>query len=448
MDPDPANLMFKLILLFILIFINAFFAMSEIAIITLNDLKLQKMAEDGNKKAKKILKLTENPSNFLSSIQIGITLAGFLTSASAAENFATPVANFLSELFNFTATPGWMETVSLVVVTIIISFFSLVLGELVPKRIAMQKYESISFKIVDILVFIMMAFKPFIKILSFTTNVIVKIFGLNPDANEETVTEEEIRMLVDAGEEKGVIEEVQKEMINNIFEFDDLTASDIMTHRTDMEAVEINAPIQDVIETAIECGYSRIPVYEEDVDNIKGIVYIKDLLKYIGQTVPKSIKLSNLIRPAEFVPETKKCGELFSEMSNKHLQMVFVCDEYGGTSGLVTLEDLVESIVGSVQDEYDDEQDEIEQVDEQTYQVDGTINLKELEELLDIEFQDGEYDTIAGFLMDRLGRIPGDDESPEITYQNYRFTINEVDERRIKGVIIEKLPVEENFLEK
>ena len=448
MDPDPANLMFKLILLFILIFINAFFAMSEIAIITLNDLKLQKMADEGNKKAKKILKLTENPSNLLSSIQIGITLAGFLTSASAAENFATPVADFLSGLFNLTTTPGWMETVSLVVVTIIISFFSLVLGELVPKRIAMQKYESISFKIVDILVFIMMAFKPFIKILSFTTNIIVKIFGLNPDVNEETVTEEEIRMLVDAGEEKGVIEEVQKEMINNIFEFDDLIASDIMTHRTDMEAVEINAPIQDMIEIAIECGYSRIPVYEEDVDNIKGIVYIKDLLKYIGQTVPKSIKLSSLIRPAEFVPETKKCGELFSEMSNKHLQMVFVCDEYGGTSGLVTLEDLVESIVGSVQDEYDDEQDEIEQVDEKTYQVDGTINLKELEELLDIEFQEGEYDTIAGFLMDQLGRIPGDDESPEITYQNYRFTINEVDERRIKGVIVEKLPVEENCIEK
>ena len=230
MDGDPVNLIYKLILLFILILVNAFFAMSEIAIITLNDLKLQKMAEEGDKKAQKILKLTKNPSNFLSTIQIGITLAGFLTSAAASEHFSQPLANILSGLFKLNVVPTWLDVLSLFLVTIIISFFSLVLGELVPKRIAMQKFETISFKIVGILSFVMAIFRPFIKILSVTTNIIVRILGFDPNANEENVTEEEILMLVDAGEEKGVIEESQKEMINNIFEFDDLLASDVMTH--------------------------------------------------------------------------------------------------------------------------------------------------------------------------------------------------------------------------
>lgn len=440
MDGDPANLFYKLILLFILILINAFFAMSEIAVITLNDLKLQKQAEDGSKTAVKILKLTKNPSAFLSSIQIGITLAGFLTSAAAAENFSEPLSVLLASLFNLSTIPAWLNTVSLILVTVIISFFSLILGELVPKRIAMQRYEQISFKIAGILSFIMAFFKPFIKILSVTTNIVVRLLGFDPSAGEENVTEEEILMMVDAGEEKGVIEESQKEMINNIFEFDDILASDVMTHRTDIEAVEIDDDLPDVINKAITAGYSRIPVYEEDLDNIKGIIYVKDLLKYVGKTVPKSFKIADIMRTPHFFPETKRCGDLFNEMTEKHLQLVFVCDEYGGVSGIVTVEDLLESIVGNMQDEYDNEEEEIEQISDTAYHLDGTGDIKEVEEILGIEFPEDGYDTIGGFIISNLGRIPGENENPVIEYGGYSFRVDTVDDRRIEQITAEKLP--------
>ena len=439
---EPSNLIWKIVLLFCLILVNAFFAMSEIAIISLNDVKLQKMAEEGNKKAKKVLALVENPSSFLSTIQIGVTLAGFLTSASAAENFSEPLANIIS---------GWLPNVpmslisgiSLVLVTIIISFFSLVLGELAPKRIAMQCGEKISFAVVGILLFIKSAMKPFIKLLSFSTNLVVRIFGFDPNASEETMTEEEIRMMVDAGEEKGVIEESQKEMINNIFEFDDIVAADVMTHRTDIEAVELGDKISDVIEKTVEAGYSRLPVFEEELDNIKGIIYVKDLLPYVGKRVPSEVKIADLMRSAEFVPESKRCGDLFNEMTEKRLQMIFVCDEYGGIAGLVTIEDLLESIVGNMQDEYDNEDEEVEQVNETTYTFDGTTDTEELIEVFGIQLPEGEYDTIGGYIMSELGRIPGEDEHPQVTYERLLFTVLEVDERRIERVKVELLPEEE-----
>lgn len=439
---EPSNLIWKIVLLFCLILVNAFFAMSEIAIISLNDMKLQKMAEEGNKKAKKVLALVENPSSFLSTIQIGVTLAGFLTSASAAENFSEPFAQVISGWLP-NVPMGVISGVSLVLVTIIISFFSLVLGELAPKRIAMQCGEKISFAVVGVLLFIKSAMKPFIKFLSFSTNLVVRIFGFDPNASEETMTEEEIRMMVDAGEEKGVIEESQKEMINNIFEFDDIVAADVMTHRTDIEAVEINDKISDVIEKTVEAGYSRLPVFEEELDNIKGIIYVKDLLPYVGKRVPSEVKIADLMRSAEFVPESKRCGDLFNEMTEKRLQMIFVCDEYGGIAGLVTIEDLLESIVGNMQDEYDNEDEEVEQVNETTYTFDGTADTEELLEVFGIELPEGEYDTIGGYIMSELGRIPGEDEHPQVTYERLLFTVLEVDERRIERVKVELLPEEE-----
>ena len=317
------------------------------------------------------------------------------------------------------------------------------LGELAPKRIAMQKYESISFKIVGVLAFFSGMFKPFVKILSFSTNLVVRLLGFDPNASEEEVTEEEIRMLVDAGEEKGVIEESQKEMINNIFEFDDIIAADVMTHRTDIEAVEITDDISDIIEKTLEAGYSRIPVYEEDLDNIKGIVYVKDLLKYVGKNVPKNFKISHIMREAFFFPESKKCRDLFNEMTEKHLQMVFVCDEYGGIAGIVTIEDLLESIVGNMQDEYDNEEEEIEQVNETTFSLDGTTDIEEVEEILGTKFPEGEYDTIGGLIMAELGRIPGEDENPTVELLGFRFTVEEVEERRITRITAERLPEEE-----
>ncbi|MBQ7288709.1 MAG: HlyC/CorC family transporter [Clostridia bacterium] len=443
---DPAGIILDVVVLLVLILINAFFAMSEIAIITLNDNKMRKMAEEGHKGAAKVLKLTEDSSRFLSTIQIGVTLAGFLASAAASENFAGPLSRLLADWLNITSQAGLntLSVISMVLVTLITSYFSLVLGELAPKRIAMQRSESISFKVVGVLLFIKSCFAPFVRLLSTSTNAVVRILGYDPNASEETVTEEEIRLLVDAGEETGAIEESEKEMINNIFEFDDIPACDVMTHRTDMEAVEINDPVDDIIDTAISHGYSRIPVYEEDLDNIKGIIYIKDLLKFIGKPIPKTLKISTLMREAYFVPESKRCSDLFEEMTEKRLQMVIVADEYGGVAGLVTMEDLLESIVGSMQDEYDNEDQEVEQVNETTFTIDGVTDIEEVNDLLDIQLPDGEYDTIGGFIMSEIGRIPSPDETVTVEAKGFRFTVTEMDERRIERIRAERMePPEE-----
>ncbi len=445
MDPDPVtSIILQLLLLFVLIIINAFFAMSEIAIISLNDSKLRIMAEEGNVKAKRVLQLVESPSAFLSTIQIGVTLAGFLTSASAAQSFSEPLSGWISSLFGLSDVPAWLSGVSTIIVTVIISYFSLVLGELAPKRIAMQCSEKISFKVVGILLFFKRAMKPFVIFLSFSTNLIVRLLGFDPNASEEEVTEEEIRMMVDAGEEKGVIEESQKEMINNIFEFDDIVAADVMTHRTELECVDINDSVEDVIKIAMAKGYSRIPVYEDEVDDIRGIIYVKDLLKYIGKSVPASFKISKIMREPYFVPESKRCGDLFNEMTEKHMQMVIVSDEYGSTAGIVTMEDLLESIVGNMQDEYDNEEEDIERVSEDIFNFDGMTDTEEVDEVLGITLPDGEYDTIGGFIMSELGRIPQEDEKPVIEAEGFRFTVEEMQERRIERVRAERLPEVEN----
>lgn len=438
---DPGGIILKLILLLLLILVNAFFAMSEIAVISLNDNKIEKMAEDGHKKAKQVVKLTENSSKFLSTIQIGVTLAGFLTSASASQTFADMIVKALEGTAFYNALgASVISGLSIVIITIIMSYFSLVLGELTPKKIAMQAPEKISFKVVGILLFFSKVFAPFVKVLSVSTNAVVRLLGYDPHADEEILTEEEIRMMVDVGGEKGVIEDVQKEMINNIFEFDDLDAGDIMTHRTDMTAVDVNDPIMDVVKTAIESGYSRIPVFDDDPDNIIGIIYVKDLLRYIGTDLPKHA-MRKIMRTPMYVPESKSCGDLFKEMTSKHTQMAVVVDEYGGTAGLVTLEDIIEAIVGNIQDEYDDEEEEISKINETTFTIDGLTDIDELDEIIGKDLPEGDYDTIAGYIISRLGYLPKQGEHSEVMFENIRFTVLEVENRRIEKVKVEILPL-------
>lgn len=448
-DAGPASIILKLFLLFILILINAFFAMSEIAIISLNDAKMEKMAEDGDKKAKQVLKLTKNSSNFLSTIQIGVTLAGFLTSAVAAQNFAVMLTDALAKTSVVKVIPvGAISVISTILITLVMSYFSLVLGELAPKKFAMQKSEKISFAVTPILLGFSKITKPFVKLLSASTNLIVRMFGLDPNADEETVTEEEIRMMVDVGQEKGVIEDSQKEMINNVFEFDDIDVADIMTHRTDMECVDVEDSLQDVVKTSMEHGYSRIPVYEEDPDNVVGIIYIKDLLKYVGSNLPKTKTPKDIMREVYCVPETKRCGKLFSEMTAKHIQMAIVVDEYGGTAGLVTLEDIVEAIVGNIQDEYDNEDEEISKINDTTFTIDGITDIEEVEEKLGIKLPEGDYDTLGGFIISLLGFLPVDGDMNTVQYKNIRFTVLNVEERRIGKVKVEFLPEEQPGNEK
>lgn len=438
-DPGSTSLIFQIVLLFVLILVNAFFAMSEIAIISLNDSKMEKMAESGHKKAKQIMRLTENSSSFLSTIQIGVTLAGFLTSASASQVFAQRLTDAVSPVLPDSIPVSLVHSISVVLITLIMSYFSLVFGELAPKRIAMQIPEKISFLAVGPLLFVAKITKPAVKLLSFSTNLVVRIFGFDPNSDEETVTEEEIRMMVDVGQEKGVIEDTQKEMIDNIFEFDDIDVSDIMTHRTDMYAVEANDSLQNVIDISVEHGYSRIPVYDDDPDNIIGIAYIKDLIQYIGKSLPEN-GLRSIMRKAYYVPESKKCGKLFKEMSESHVQMAIVVDEYGGTAGLVTLEDLLESIVGNIQDEYDNEDEEISRIDDATFTIDGTTDIEEVGDLIGVTFPDGDYDTLGGYIISRLGFLPADGEMNSLEFENFRFTVLSVEDRRIGKVKVEILP--------
>ncbi|NLB35903.1 MAG: HlyC/CorC family transporter [Clostridiales bacterium] len=439
----------KLLFLFILIMINAFFAMSEIAIISLNDNKIEKMANEGSKKAKQILKLTRNSSSFLSTIQIGVTLAGFLTSASASQSFVDMLSGAILQTSIKVHIPaGVINSFSLFIITVIMSYFSLVLGEIVPKKIGMYAPEKVSLAVVGFLNFFSKLAKPFVKILSLSANGVVRLMGIDPNANLESVTEEEIRMMVDVGGEHGVIEDVQKEMINNIFEFDDIDVGDIMTHRTDMVAVEADDPLQEVIDIAIDEGYSRIPVYDDDPDNIIGIVYIKDLLKFIGNDLPEDKKLRDFMRSAYYVPETKRCGELFKEMTASHVQMAVVVDEYGGTAGIVTLEDLLESIVGNIQDEYDNEEEEISRINETTFTIDGITDIEEVDELVGAKIPQGDYDTLGGFIISNLGFLPRDGEMNEVVYENLRFTVLNVEDRRIGKIRVEILSIEEDEDEK
>ncbi len=439
---SAGELAVKLVLLAVLILVNAFFAMSEIAIISLNDAKMEKMADEGHKKAKLVLKLTSNSTKFLSTIQIGVTLAGFLSSASAATSFAEMLTDAITKVVD--VPQSVIAPVSVVVITLIISYFSLVFGELAPKRIGMQVPEKVAFAVVKPLLVISKITTPFVKFLSLSTNAVVRILGFDPNADEEVVTEEEIRMMVDVGGEKGVIEDTQKEMINNIFEFDDLDAGDIMTHRTDVIAADINTvTLDEFMGLAIEYGRSRIPLYDEDIDNIVGIVYVKDLLKYVGKEVKAKGTLKNIMREPYFIPETKACGELFKEMSSRKIQMAVVVDEYGGTAGILTLEDIVEAIMGNIQDEYDQEDEEISKIDDNTFTVDGTIDIEEIDELIGKALPEGDYETLAGFIMDELQCIPKDGEMNEVIFENVKFTVLKVDDKRIEKIKVEITPVVE-----
>ena len=436
--------MTEILLLLILIGLNGFFAAAEIAFISLNDAKIDVQIKEGNKKAKAIKKMLENPSKFLSTIQIGITLAGFLSSAFASEAFASELAPILHGWLPMLSVQVW-NSISIVIITLILSYFTLVLGELVPKRIAMKHYEGIAFGTIGIIKTIAAFTSPFVKFLTFSTNVISKLFGVS-ETEEETVTEEEIRMMVDVGEEKGTIDKEEKEMINNVFEFNDTVVSEIMVPRTDIYAVDMNLSISKVIEEITKDSdfrYSRIPVYDETIDEIKGVVYIKDILL---STKNKNVKIKNLVKEAYFVSETKLVNELFQELRKNRKQIAVVVDEYGGTAGIVTMEDILEEIVGEIYDEYDEGTNMFEQIDENTYVLNGSLAVYEVEKLLDIEIPEGNYDTISGYLIEQLGRIPGNKEKPLIETPTAVYKIEKVKDQRIikiRATKIEVLPEED-----
>ena len=420
----------QIIVLIILIALNAYFAATEIAFITLNDAKVEKQAKEGNKKAKQIHKMLKTPSKLLATIQIGITLAGFLSSAFASNTFADKLAPVLNKWMPILSVGTW-NTIAIILITIILSFFTLVFGELVPKRLAMKYYEKIAYSTIGIIRVISIVTAPFVKLLTVSTNVVSKIFGVSEN-EEEIVTEEEIKMMVDEGEEKGTIQEEEKELINNVFEFNDTVASEIMTHRTDMFAIDVNSDIVDELNELDEYKYSRIPVYEETIDNIVGVLYVKDLLKAFA--TKKQVKIKALLRKAYFVPESKPINEIFKDLQMNQKHIAIVVDEYGGTAGLITMEDILEELVGNIFDEYDDEKADYQKIDENTYLISGSVSLHELKKILNVEVPEGDYDTLSGYLLELLGKLPEDENDTIIETEAVTYKIEDYEDKRIMWV--------------
>lgn len=422
----------EILLVFFFVLVNAFFSGTEMAVISLNDAKMRKMAEEGHKKAKRIVKFIDNPGNFLATIQVGVTLAGFLSSAFAANNFASKLALLVDPA----GVHKWFESFWTVIITVVLSYFSLVLGELVPKRIAQSNPEKWAFAAAGVVRFCGFILKPFVFLLTASTNVILKAFRISPVHTDKTVTEEEIRMMVDVGSESGNIEDSEKEMIDNVFEFNDKEVAAIMTHRKKIVSLPIDADYDEVMRVAREEKYTRIPVYEDTIDDIKGILHIKDLIGIQTPDEEHPFVLEKYIREPLFVHETRKISSLFGEMKTSGMQMAVIVDEYGGTMGICTIEDMLEELVGNITDEFDDEEQPLVKLSNGDYIVAGDMTLSDLEDVLDIELIDEEYDTIAGLVIQLLDRVPEEKEKPVVHYKNLDIKVLKMEDRAISKVMI------------
>ena len=441
MSSDPIGP--QLLLQFILILVNAFFASAEIAVLSLNENRLRRKAEEGDKKAAQMMKFVETPARFLSTIQIGITMAGFLASAFAAESFARRLTRWLVDGLHVTLfSEQVLHAISVVAITLILAYFTLVLGELVPKRLAMKYPEKVARIASGVIRATSVVFRPLVWLLSVSTNGILRLLHIDPNEEASDVSEDEIRLMVDIGEEKGAIEASERTMIENVFDFNNMTAGDIMIHRTDMEAIWVDDPPEEIVNTIERKGLSRFPVYEEDADDIIGILSTRQYLLNAHRGMPSS--LGEILRPAYFVPESVRTDILFRAMQMQKVHMAIVVDEYGGTAGLVTMEDLLERIVGNIYDEFDpqDEQ-EITQLEENLWKIAGGAELEEIAEALDIPLPlEEEYDTLGGLVFAQLSVIPEDGTQLEVDACGLHIQVKEIAERRVEWALVSKLPAQ------
>ncbi len=439
MDDIPdTSIIYQLLLLVFLTGVNAFFASAEMAVVSVNKNKIKIMADnEDNKNAKLILNLLEEPTKFLSTIQVAITLSGFLASASAAANFSKPLGTFL---LKYGIPYPYSENISLVLVTILLSFFTLVFGELVPKRVALQKAESISLFCVKPILVISKISSPFIKLLSSSTAVVLQILGMKTEKLEENVSKEEIRSMIEAGQAKGVFNETEKEMINSIFEFDDITAQEIMIPRTDVYTIDADVPVSEYLDELLNTKHGRIPVHKGDIDNIIGVLHLKDFILEARKKGFENVDIIPILRKPYLVPETKNIDELFKEMQRERKSMAVLIDEYGGFSGIVTMQDLVEEVMGDIEDEHDNTFQQIEKIDDFNYIIDALFPLDELEEKFGITVKTDEtknYNTVSGYVIDILGVIPDNSYiGKKIETEKIIFKIISIKENRIEKLKI------------
>lgn len=428
-DPDGNSILFQLLFLAFLTLVNAFFAGAEMAVVSVNKNRIKVLADEGSKRAALLQTLFEDSTKFLSTIQVAITLAGFFSSASAATGISQVLGGWIAQF----GLP-YSNTIAVVVVTIILSYFTLVFGELVPKRIALQKAEAFSLFVVQPIYIISKILSPFIKLLSLSTNGFLHLIGMKTENLEEAVSEEEIKKMLETGSENGVFNEIEKEMINSIFSFDDKTAKDVMVPRREVFAIDIEEPLERILDEILETRHSRIPVYEEQIDNIIGILQVKDVMIEARKKSFEEVDIRALLKEAFFVPDGKSTDELFREMQKTKNRMAVLIDEYGGVSGILTVEDLVEEVMGEITDEHEEEVVELQKIGEKEYLLDGSILIEELNEKLNLKLETENYDTLSGYLIEELGYIPKDSGQCELDADGVHFKILEVKEKRIRKV--------------
>lgn len=445
------RLFWLLLLQLVLIGINAFFAASEMALVSVNTNLLRKQAEEGDKKAKKLLRLSEEPTAFLSAIQIAITLAGFLGSAFAADNFSDPLTDLIYNKLGFTVIgEETLNSITVILITLVLSYFTLVLGELVPKRLAQHSPEKMARLVCPVVSAIKTVLKPIIWVLTKSTNLCLRICRINPNEEDEQVTEAEIRLMVDIGEESGTIDAEAGEMIDNIFEFDNNTARSVMTRAIDVVTISADATDDEIFEILKESAYSRYPVCGENINDVIGVLYSKDY--YLDRLSKNDNKpLAELLRPAHFVPETVRCDVLFRDMQKNNCHIAVAVDEFGAVSGIVTLEDLVEEIVGNIYDEYDEEEkaeeeSDIVELEENVWRVAGSTELVKLADTIGFELpEDADFSTLGGMIMNELTAIPDDgDADVEVETCGLHIKVEKVEDRRIEWAIVTKLAIPED----
>lgn len=432
---NEAQVFWPLLLQLVLILLNALFACAEIAVISMNDNKLAKLTAMGDKRAKRLSNLTEQPARFLSTIQVGITFAGFFASAFAADNFSDQLVDALIGLG--AAMPrSTLDTIAVVVITLVLSYFTLVFGELVPKRIAMRHAEKIALALSGLVYFISELFRPVVWLLTASTDGVLRILGFDPHADDETITEEEIRMMVDAGSEKGAISHNEKDMIQNIFEFDDKTAEDIMTHRTEVSVLWLEESPEQWEKTIFTSRHSIYPVCEENTDNIIGIIKAKDYFRIKDKT--RGNIMETAFKPAYFVPETVRADVLFRNMKNTRNHFAVVLDEYGGMSGIITMNDLLEELVGDLEDDDTIPEDPpmIERTDGNTWKIQGNAPLELVSQHLGVGLPEDDYDTFGGFIFGLLGSIPDDGSTPEIETHGLIIKVLEIKGHRLETALV------------
>lgn len=427
----------QLLIQAILIALNAFFAAMEIAVISLNTTKLKRLVEEGDEKAGKLLSMAENPAGFLSTIQVGISLSGFLGAAFAADSLSEPLTLWLLGI-GVKLPEALLNNIAVILITLILTFVTIVFGELIPKRIAQQKSYEVAKACCGIIGVISVIFKPIILLISGTTNLILRMMKLKTEAEDEQVSEDDIRMMVDVGGESGSIEEDEKEMIQNIFEFNDIAISEIMTRVSDVNAISIEDSEEDILRIIKESGNSRFPVYKDDINDIIGILNSREFLINLNDENGKSVR--DMLRKPYFVPETIKADQLFSDMQKNKVHISIVIDEYGETRGIVTLEDLLEEIVGNIYDEYDAaESPAIEPLPDGRWKVQGTLSIEDLNDELGIHITDDrDYDTVGGMIFSCLHTIPEDGKQFTVEVNGLKITVTRVEDKRIIEAIVEK----------